>query len=307
MKESEVVKVAKKALKKSDQMKIKVLAKLVVEKMEGNQDVSTKEVKKIIQESKKFVVNGKVVELSKKRIVTPTTTENDSSKRQKKETSADSKAESSRISKWREENKIIVMSCSSENGETRDSDLQSDPSIFPFTSFDSQSCTESVAPGLIQQCVSGNGFKRPSPIQAQAWPILTSQCGGRRRDMVGIAETGSGKTLAFAIPALTLLASQNARVNRRMPRMLVLSPTRELAMQSDDVIKEFGAVLGLKSQVMYGGTPKWEQKEALKKGVDCVVATPGRIKDLIDERACNLGSVNYLVLDEADRMLVSEG
>ena len=78
-------------------------------------------------------------------------------------------------------------------------------------------------------------------------------------------------------------------------------------MQSDDVIKEFGAVLGLKSQVVYGGTPKWEQKEALKKGVDCVVATPGRIKDLIDERACNLGSVNYLVLDEADRMLVSEG
>jgi ATP-dependent RNA helicase DBP3 len=119
-----------------------------------------------------------------------------------------------------------------------------------------------------------------------------------------IAETGSGKTLAFSIPALSALAKEYvAGNNRRTPRMLVLAPTRELAMQSHVVIEEFGALVNLKSLVVYGGVPKYPQINDLKKGVDCVVATPGRIKDLINEGNCDLSKVSQLILDEADRML----
>ena len=85
--------------------------------------------------------------------------------------------------------------------------------------------------------------------------------------------------------------------------MLVLAPTRELAMQSHVVIEEFGALVNLKCLVVYGGVPKYQQTNELKKGVDCVVATPGRIKDLINEGACDLSRVSQLILDEADRML----
>ena len=121
--------------------------------------------------------------------------------------------------------------------------------------------------------------------------------------MVGIAETGSGKTLAFALPALSAMSHAN-QSGKRMSRMLVLSPTRELAMQSATVLDEFGAVVNLRSLTVYGGVPKHTQVSALREGnVDCIVATPGRIKDLINEKSCNLSQIQYLILDEADRML----
>ena len=121
-------------------------------------------------------------------------------------------------------------------------------------------------------------------------------------------------SIAFALPALTRLVARSAAiscntkkgVNKRLsvvssPRMLVLAPTRELAMQSDEVLQEFGAVVGLKSLVVYGGVPKYQQISALKQqgGVDCLVATPGRLKDLIQEQSCSLDQVEFLVLDEA--------
>jgi ATP-dependent RNA helicase DBP3 len=110
--------------------------------------------------------------------------------------------------------------------------------------------------------------------------------------------------LAFALPALSSLAKESIpHGRRRTPRMLVLAPTRELAMQSAVVIEEFGSLVNLTSLVIYGGVPKPKQKDVLRKGVDCIVATPGRIKDLINEGACNLSKVSQLVLDEADRML----
>jgi ATP-dependent RNA helicase DBP3 len=119
-----------------------------------------------------------------------------------------------------------------------------------------------------------------------------------------IAETGSGKTLAFSLPALTTLSKETIpHGKRKTPRMLVLAPTRELAMQSHTVMEEFGSLVNLSSLVVYGGVPKHTQKDALRKGVDCVIATPGRIKDLINEGSCNLSKVTQLVLDEADRML----
>ncbi|CEG43842.1 dead box rna helicase [Plasmopara halstedii] len=142
-------------------------------------------------------------------------------------------------------------------------------------------------------------FDKPTPIQSQCWPILASG-----RDIIGIAETGSGKTLAFAIPGLIHIAAQPEVSHKHPgPRMLVVAPTRELAMQSSAVISEAGKNCGLKSICIYGGVPKQAQKKALRDGIHVVVATPGRLRDLLEERSCNLSKVTYVVLDEADRML----
>ncbi|KAG7389533.1 RNA-dependent ATPase [Phytophthora pseudosyringae] len=143
------------------------------------------------------------------------------------------------------------------------------------------------------------GFDTPTPIQSQCWPILASG-----RDIIGIAETGSGKTLAFSIPGLIHIAAQPEVSHQNPgPRMLVVAPTRELAMQSSAVISEAGKKCGLRSVCIYGGVPKHTQKKALRDGVHVVVATPGRLKDLVEERSCNLSKVTFVVLDEADRML----
>jgi len=146
-----------------------------------------------------------------------------------------------------------------------------------------------------------SGFSNPTPIQGQCWPILASG-----RDVIGIAETGSGKTLAFSIPALAHLkyrVENEGKSTAGCPKMLIVSPTRELAMQSQEVLEAAGASCGIRSVCVYGGVPKWTQKEALKNGVEVVVATPGRLIDLMNEGVCDLSQVSYLVLDEADRML----
>jgi len=286
------VKAAKKSLKRqeSGQMKLKELAKTVATKV-GDESVTHKHVKRWIQDSSKFAVDGKVVSLKRKRSMSP---QDKATKKSRTTTSSDVKS----ACEWRKDNKIVIMHAKDdEDGQKMTKQLNQTPEYFPFTSFDS--AKTSIAPALLQQCTQGNGFSEPSPIQAQSWPILTQQVNGRKRDIVGIAETGSGKTLAFALPALSAMSNGS----RRNPRMLVLSPTRELAMQSDQVLQEFGAVVGLKSLVVYGGVPKHTQTTELKKGVDCIVATPGRIKDLIQDRACRLNDIEYLVLDEADRML----
>jgi len=107
------------------------------------------------------------------------------------------------------------------------------------------------------------------------------------------------------MPALSLMSTNKSLSNKhgRSPRMLVLAPTRELAMQSQAVLSEFGAVVNLSSTVIYGGVPKHSQKDVLRRGVDCIVGTPGRLKDLINDGSCKLGNVCHLVLDEADRMV----
>ena len=100
------------------------------------------------------------------------------------------------------------------------------------------------------------------------------------------------------------MTQNNNNKSRFPPRMLVLAPTRELAMQSDQVLQEFGKVVGLRSIVLYGGVPKYNQTVALKKNnIHCIVATPGRLKDLIQEGSCDLSAIEYLVLDECDRLL----
>jgi len=150
------------------------------------------------------------------------------------------------------------------------------------------------APDALHAC---KAFARPTPIQAECWPIIS---GGR--DMIGVAETGSGKTLAFFLPAVAYAARAKA-AGRGGVLVLVLAPTRELAMQTEVVCNSAGAGCGLKSICIYGGVPKPPQIAAVRGGAAVVVATPGRLLDLHSEGAVPLENVCYLVLDEADRML----
>lgn len=293
------IKAAKKSLKKSESMKLKALTKLVSEQLGEN--TSTKQVKKWIKKSDKFVIEGKVVKLSKKR----SASENPSEEIKTKKARTDPPSGSlSSVQEWRKNNKIVLKHAQEdEEGKKETASINNDNLYYPYLSFDDQACKTAIAASLLRQCTEANGFTKPSPIQAQSWPILMSKKDGRKRDVVGIAETGSGKTLAFAIPALSSMMS-SPQPKRRLPRMLVLAPTRELAMQSDVVLQEFGTVAGLRSIVLYGGVPKYTQVSELnKKNVDCLVATPGRLKDLVNEGSCDLSKVQHLVLDEADRML----
>jgi ATP-dependent RNA helicase DBP3 len=139
-------------------------------------------------------------------------------------------------------------------------------------------------------------FKQPTPIQAQCWPIVLSG-----RDIVGIAETGSGKTLAFGLPGIAKIMDKAPQTKN--PLLLVLAPTRELAIQSSEVLIAAGKTSNVNGVCIYGGGSKAPQKTALRAGAHVIVATPGRLLDLVNEGECNLSEVSYLVLDEADRML----
>ncbi len=171
------------------------------------------------------------------------------------------------------------------------------PPITPYLSFSALPIPSSLSSPLSR-------FPAPTPIQACAWPSALAG-----RDVVGIAETGSGKTLAFGIPALAKLIAHPP--SQDGITTLVLAPTRELAMQTHDQLVEIGKPFAIGSVAVYGGAPKDSQIRLLqnvdkkKNGVTTriVVGTPGRILDLIADGACELGGVDYLVLDEADRML----
>ena len=139
-------------------------------------------------------------------------------------------------------------------------------------------------------------FKQPTPIQSVCWPIALAD-----RDVIGIAETGSGKTLGFGIPALAHIVAGGKKDKR--PLCLVLAPTRELAMQIHEQFEEAGKLCQVDSICIYGGVPKDEQRHRLRKGVHVVIACPGRLLDLVQEGCCDLSRVNYVVLDEADRLL----
>lgn len=311
---NKALKVAKKMLKKEESMKLKELSKVVAKQLDDDgSTVSHKTVKKWIEKSDdKFSIDGKKVSLtSKKRSSSEAAaasikdSNNSSSKHPKKKarksTTGDSNNNSlGSVEEWRTKNKIVIKHHRDDDaGQKESKRIQQDTAYFPYTTFDD--CSDGIVSSLIRQCTDANGFQKPSPIQSQAWPILMQH----QRDVVGIAETGSGKTLAFGIPALSQMSQDSGKsTGRRLPRMLVLSPTRELAMQVETVLEEYGKVVGLNSLVLYGGVPKYTQvTELKKKQVDCLVATPGRIKDLINEGTCDLSKVQHLVLDEADRML----
>ncbi|KAL5332161.1 P-loop containing nucleoside triphosphate hydrolase protein [Aspergillus crustosus] len=144
------------------------------------------------------------------------------------------------------------------------------------------------------------GFAAPTPIQSATWPLLFTG-----RDVIGIAETGSGKTLAFGLPCLKKMLDLKKNKGRQRPcrpTAVIISPTRELAMQIYDQLLKFAGTVDVQVACIYGGVKKDEQREALKTAA-IVVATPGRLKDLQNDGSFDLGRVKYLVLDEADRML----
>ncbi|MFD2145214.1 DEAD/DEAH box helicase [Mucilaginibacter antarcticus] len=143
------------------------------------------------------------------------------------------------------------------------------------------------------------GYTTPTPIQQQAIPIVL-----QRRDLLGCAQTGTGKTAAFSIPILQLLYQDRLQhKEQKTIKALILTPTRELAIQINESLAAYGKHTGLKHLVIYGGVSQNPQVDALRRGVDILVATPGRLLDLMQQRFVNLEHIKMLVLDEADRML----
>jgi ATP-dependent RNA helicase RhlE len=150
----------------------------------------------------------------------------------------------------------------------------------------------------IEKALAGEGYTTPTPIQTQAIPFVMNG-----RDLCGIAQTGTGKTAAFALPMLHRLSQAQKKVLPKACRALILSPTRELAGQIAESFQAYGRHLRISTAVVYGGVPVGKNERALANGVDVLVATPGRLLDLIDRRALTLSGVEILVLDEADQML----
>ncbi|XP_010459851.1 PREDICTED: DEAD-box ATP-dependent RNA helicase 30 isoform X1 [Camelina sativa] len=153
-------------------------------------------------------------------------------------------------------------------------------------------------PDNILEAIAKLGFTEPTPIQAQGWPMAL-----KGRDLIGIAETGSGKTLAYLLPALVHVSAQPRLGQDDGPIVLILAPTRELAVQIQEESRKFGLRSGVRSTCIYGGAPKGPQIRDLRRGVEIVIATPGRLIDMLECQHTNLRRVTYLVLDEADRML----
>ena len=150
----------------------------------------------------------------------------------------------------------------------------------------------------IQQALEQEGYQHPTPIQAQAIPPAL-----QGNDILGCAQTGTGKTAAFSIPILQNLALQQQATTKRSIKALVVTPTRELAIQIDESLAAYGRNLPLRHTVIFGGVSQLPQTQALQKGVDILVATPGRLLDLMQQGFLSLQQIQMLVLDEADRML----
>ena len=155
--------------------------------------------------------------------------------------------------------------------------------------------------GLIEpilRAVTEIGYTSPTPIQEQSIQILL-----KKKDLLGCAQTGTGKTAAFTIPILQHLATEKQSSQRRQIKALIVTPTRELALQIEENIKEYGKYTNLKSTVIFGGVNQNPQVNKLRQGIDILVATPGRLLDLIGQGFITLSHIEYFVLDEADQML----
>jgi ATP-dependent RNA helicase RhlE len=178
--------------------------------------------------------------------------------------------------------------------------LSTDPiSALPVTAVPAAGTFASLALAEpLLRAVGRQGYEQPTPIQQQAIPHILAG-----RDLLGCAQTGTGKTAAFALPILHRLSMLERRGDSRGPRALVLVPTRELAVQVGESFRDYGQHLRLTGTTIFGGVGQGAQVDALRRGVDVVVATPGRLIDLLQQRHLRLKDVQILVLDEADRML----
>lgn len=147
------------------------------------------------------------------------------------------------------------------------------------------------------RAIKNEGYESPTPVQALAIPLLL-----KGRDVLGVAQTGTGKTAAFALPILQKILDKKPSQNRNI-RALVLSPTRELAAQIDERFSVYSQYIDMRHKVIFGGVSQKPQVQSLRRGIDVLVATPGRLLDLIQQGHVDLGHVEFFVLDEADRML----
>lgn len=155
-----------------------------------------------------------------------------------------------------------------------------------------------LSPALLKALAKEN-YTEPTPIQEQAIPVVLAG-----RDLFGCAQTGTGKTAAFALPIVQLLSSQPSKGGRgRRTRSLILTPTRELALQIGDNIKAYAQFTDIRCMAIVGGVSQKAQERSLEQGADIIIATPGRLIDLINQKLVDLSAVQILVLDEADRML----
>ena len=154
-----------------------------------------------------------------------------------------------------------------------------------------------LAPNILRAIVE-EGYTTPTPIQTDAIPHVMAG-----RDLLGVAQTGTGKTAAFALPMIHRLAANREKPGPRAPRALILTPTRELAIQIDTSFKAYGRHMGLRTAVIFGGVGQGPQVDAVARGLDVLTATPGRLLDLIGQRHIDLSKLSIFVLDEADRML----
>ena len=150
----------------------------------------------------------------------------------------------------------------------------------------------------ILKAVQEAGYTEPTPIQTAAIPQIMAG-----HDLIGVAQTGTGKTAAFVLPILAKLTAANRHGAQRQVRALIVAPTRELATQIEENVRGYGKHLALRAATVYGGVSERPQIEALRSGVDLLVATPGRLLDLMGRRLCDFSQLQFLVLDEADRML----
>ncbi|MFM6976230.1 MAG: DEAD/DEAH box helicase [Sphingobacteriaceae bacterium] len=151
----------------------------------------------------------------------------------------------------------------------------------------------------ILKALQTEGYTKPTPIQAQTIPLALE-----RKDILGCAQTGTGKTAAFAIPIIQLLTEErNVAPGKKLIRALILTPTRELAIQIGESFENYGKNTNLKYKVIFGGVNQHSQVEAIRHGLDVLIATPGRLLDLMNQKLVHLDTVKFFVLDEADRML----
>jgi ATP-dependent RNA helicase DDX5/DBP2 len=204
------------------------------------------------------------------------------------EEKADKNADMDKLSDadWRKEHSITIQG----HGTMRGKLAEDFPK--PFRLFSEAPFTDKI-----QQSFKQAGFDRPTAIQSQAWPIALEN-----KDLICVAKTGSGKTCGFLLPAFHQHLQSKERQTGK-PVLLVLAPTRELSVQTLEEAQKFGRTVGIRSVCCYGGSPKYAQIQALSRGVEVIIATPGRLNDLIEMRKADLSQVKYLVLDEADRML----
>lgn len=150
----------------------------------------------------------------------------------------------------------------------------------------------------ILKALEEKGYKCPTPIQEKTIPVILNN-----QDVLALAQTGTGKTAAFAVPLLQSLANDTVKNSCRKIRALILTPTRELAIQISDCFTDYGKYTGIRHGVIYGGVKPKQQIDQLRRGVDVLIATPGRLLDLMGQGYVALDSIRYFVLDEADQML----